>query len=323
MSDGHNSHEEEEQQIRFTTIMFLGLLALYIIIGTWMEIKHFCIGHETGVIILIGIAVSVTIYHFEGPKAEQLQWNNEFFFNALLPLIIFATGYNMRRKKFFENISNVAKFGLLGTVLTFIFYTGMTLLLIKFVDLEVYNPLTGENEAEPLNFSNFDAGHVAYMCSILSSSDIIAAVTLVKYDEQPKLFSVILGEGLFNDAVAVILYQAMKELAESPNRKDKFYSSDFFPNVMLNFLKLCSVSILIGLVFGFIASYLTKICRFISHSAVHESSLFICAAMLAYFVSEALEMSAIVSLLATSIILSHYAFYNLSPQGQHVTSVTF
>ena len=28
-------------------------------------------------------------------------------------------------------------------------------------------------------------------------------------------------------------------------------------------------------------------------------------------------------LLATSIILSHYAFYNLSPQGQHVTSVTF
>jgi len=44
------------------------------------------------------------------------------------------------------------------------------------------------------------------MCSILSSSDIIAAVTLVKYDEQPKLFSIILGEGLANDAVAIILF---------------------------------------------------------------------------------------------------------------------
>lgn len=44
----------------------------------------------------------------------------------LLPLIIFATGFNMRRKKFFENISNVAKFGLLGTVLTFAIYTGLT-----------------------------------------------------------------------------------------------------------------------------------------------------------------------------------------------------
>ena len=46
-------------------------------------------------------------------------------------------------------------------------------------------------------------------------------MTLVKYEEQPKLFSVILGEGLFNDAVAVILYQAMKEVAESENRTEK------------------------------------------------------------------------------------------------------
>ena len=33
-----------------------------------------------------------------------------------------------------------------------------------------------------------------------------AAVTLVSEVEQPKLFSIILGEGLFNDAVAIILY---------------------------------------------------------------------------------------------------------------------
>ena len=51
--------------------------------------------------------------------------------------------------------------------------------------------------------------------------------------------------------------------------------------------------------------------------------MFICFAMISYFVSEAVEMSAIVSLLATSLIMSHYAWYNLSPQGKHVTSVTF
>lgn len=72
MTNESHSHEEAEANLRITTIMFFTLLAVYIIIGTWMEIKHFCIGHETGVIILIGIAVSVTIYHFKGPHAPQL-----------------------------------------------------------------------------------------------------------------------------------------------------------------------------------------------------------------------------------------------------------
>ena len=62
------------------------------------------------------------------------------FFILLLPLIIFATGYNMRRKKFFENIANVAKFGLLGTVLTFLIYFALTVSLFEFFDFEMYNP---------------------------------------------------------------------------------------------------------------------------------------------------------------------------------------
>ncbi len=66
------------------------------------------------------------------------------FFILLLPLIIFATGYNMRRKKFFENIANVAKFGLLGTVLTFLIYSALTYSLFEAFDFEMYDPKTGE-----------------------------------------------------------------------------------------------------------------------------------------------------------------------------------
>lgn len=46
-------------------------------------------------------------------------------------------------------------------------------------------------------------------------------------------------------------------------------------------------------------------------------------AMIAYFVADLMKVSAIVSLLVTAIIMSHYAWHNLSPQGKHVTSVTF
>ena len=42
--------------------------------------------------------------------------------------------------------------------------------------------------------------------SLLCSSDVIAAISIVKYEEQPKLFSIIFGEGIVNDAVALILF---------------------------------------------------------------------------------------------------------------------
>ena len=86
---------------------------------------------------------------------------------------------------------------------------------------------------------------------------------------------------------------------------------------------MTSCSTLIGLLCGFVAAAMTKNFRFISQNAILESSLFICFAMLSYFVSEVLHLSAIVTLLVTSLILSHYAWFNLSPQGKHVTSVTF
>ena len=43
----------------------------------------------------------------------------------------------------------------------------------------------------------------------MCSSDVIAAVSIVKYDEQPDLFSCIFGEGVVNDAVSIILFNAV------------------------------------------------------------------------------------------------------------------
>lgn len=45
--------------------------------------------------------------------------------------------------------------------------------------------------------------------SLLCSSDAIAAVSIVKFDQQPKLFSVVFGEGIVNDAVSIILFNAV------------------------------------------------------------------------------------------------------------------
>ena len=94
-------------------------------------------------------------------------------------------------------------------------------------------------------------------------------------------------------------------------------------NILGDFVKLSAMSVLIGLVFGFSMSYITKRARFISHSAIGESFIMICFGLMSYELSEVLESSGIVSLLTTAIIMAHYTWHNLSPQGKHVTSVLF
>lgn len=43
----------------------------------------------------------------------------------------------------------------------------------------------------------------------ISATDSVAALTLIKPSEHPKLFSVIFGEGMVNDAVAIILFKVV------------------------------------------------------------------------------------------------------------------
>jgi len=48
--------------------------------------------------------------------------------------------------------------------------------------------------------------------SLLCSSDVVAAVSIISYKEQPKLYSCIFGEGIFNDSVSIILFNAVESV---------------------------------------------------------------------------------------------------------------
>jgi NhaP-type Na+/H+ or K+/H+ antiporter len=123
-------------------VLFILLLLVYITIGSWMETMNFTVGHETGVIIIIGIIISILLELWTGNNLRLFSWSNEIFFFVLLPLIIFATGYNMRREKFFENITNIVKFGVVGTILTFIIYFSLTYSLFYYIPGNYDNRIT-------------------------------------------------------------------------------------------------------------------------------------------------------------------------------------
>lgn len=52
------------------------------------------------------------------------------------------------------------------------------------------------------------------VCALLCSSDVVAAVSIVSYEEQPKLYSCIFGEGVFNDIVSIILFNTVNNFTK-------------------------------------------------------------------------------------------------------------
>jgi NhaP-type Na+/H+ or K+/H+ antiporter len=164
----------------------------------------------------------------------------------------------------------------------------------------------------------------------------------VKYEEQPKLFSIIFGEGIVNDAVALILFQTVATIKASTDPaptphlvesstyhgslgNDPSPSASSIPlpiKILMDFALLGILSLGIGISVGLIISYIFKRMRFLTHSAIKETLLVFCSGYLAYAIGELAGQSGIICLLTTGVIIAHYGWYNLSPQGKVLSSAT-
>ena len=59
---------------------------------------------------------------------------------------------------------------------------------------------------------SIDIMKILLFTSLMCSSDVVAAVSIVDYSKQPKLFSCIFGEGVVNDIVSIILFGTILNL---------------------------------------------------------------------------------------------------------------
>jgi NhaP-type Na+/H+ or K+/H+ antiporter len=67
-----------------------------------MEHRPPPVGHETAIGIILGLLVSLIVYLAGyGELIQSFRFNGSIFFYLCLPPIVFSSGFNMRRKKFF------------------------------------------------------------------------------------------------------------------------------------------------------------------------------------------------------------------------------
>jgi sodium/hydrogen exchanger-like protein 6/7 len=124
-------------------IIFL-MFIVYMVAGSLVESKGWIVGHEAGVVIIIGMILSFLAMQFGHEEFNHMMtFDENFFFYFCLPPIVFASGYNMKRRKFFENIKNILILGVFSTISQFIFFSIFTYLLMEFIPLTKYDTETG------------------------------------------------------------------------------------------------------------------------------------------------------------------------------------
>jgi sodium/hydrogen exchanger-like protein 6/7/sodium/hydrogen exchanger 8 len=148
---------------------------------------------------------------------------------------------------------------------------------------------------------------------------VVAAVSLIKPKKQPKLFSLVFGEGIVNDACSIILFNAVKDFAASGDE----LNGKAVATIGFDFVQLGIGSLGMGIAFGLACSYLIKTARSLSKNPVAEITMIFSFAYLSYVCAELAHLSGIISLLTSGITMAHYAWYSLSVQGQANSNVVF
>ena len=306
-----------EEIVAIGTIFMIVLMMVYLLFHVVIEKKRWMFGHESGIVLILGMAVSYIYYSADGDEFTKfVEFDDNIFFYFCLPPILFAAGYNMRRDTFFKNIGYAILFGVIGALIAFFIFTGISYLVLYksgYVFYE-YSNKTGEYSE-----TSITVVELLLLCALLCSSDVIAAVSVVRYEEVPDLFSIIFGEGVINDAISIILFQTVVKFSMSEGTELNVAGSF---EIIGFFIYLCASSLGVGILSGIFSAFFTKNFRVFMGSPITETALLLFMGYMSYLIAEILELSGILTLLSCSVFMAAYTWYNFSMQGKLITAST-
>lgn len=203
---------------------------------------------------------------------DLVSFDYQIFFNLLLPPIILSSGYELHQANFFRNI---------GTILTFAFAGTFISAVVIGVILWLYTriPLEG------LDLSWIDAISVGATLSATDPVTILAIFNSYKVD--PKLYTIIFGESILNDAIAIVIFESAQNASKGNGGAIGIWS--LFHGIWY-FLTEFFGSLAIGAIVGILAALGLKY-TYVRRYPKIESCLIVLIAYATYFFSQAVQMS--------------------------------
>ncbi|KAI1116949.1 Sodium/hydrogen exchanger family-domain-containing protein [Nemania sp. NC0429] len=295
-----------EKEISSSWALFISIVLLIIAFFTsyTLQQKKVQAVHETVISIFAGMTVGLILrVSSESSIPTLISFDYQIFFNLLLPPIILNSGYELHQANFFRNIGTILVFAFAGTFLS--------AMVIGFL-LWLYTRIP-----QGFDMSFNDAISVGATLSATDPVTILAIFNTYKVD--PKLYTIIFGESILNDAIAIVIFETAHQ----------YRGEDAGPYGFVSLIKGIGTFILsffgslgIGVVVGVGTALVLKF-TYVRRYPHIETCLIVLITYASYFFSQAVRMSGIVSLLFCGITLKHYAYFNMSRRTQLSTKYFF
>lgn len=160
--------------------------------------------------------------------------------------------------------------------------------------------------------------------SVISATDPVTVLTVFQVlGVDVNLFSIIFGESVLNDAVAIVLSRMLLGFNQPAASVDAASISAALLFFFVDFLG----SMAIGLIFGVVASLLTKWLDL--RNSGSEDTPYLAVALCglipwaSYYTAEALQLSGIVTILFCGMLMAQYTRANLGSDASELASRTF
>ncbi|MCJ1476881.1 monovalent cation:H+ antiporter, CPA1 (nhx1) [Lambiella insularis] len=301
---------EKETSSAFALFILIMLMIVALFTSYMLQQKKIQAVHETVLSIFAGMVVGFILRLTSSTFIQSVvSFDYQFFFNLLLPPIILASGYELHQANFFRNIGTILTFAFAGT-----FISAIVLGVILWLWTRI--PLDG------FSISFVEAFSVGATLSATDPVTILAIFNAYKVD--PKLYTVIFGESILNDAIAIVLFETAQKYVHNPEDGTPAKSLTIISllEAIGIFLLVFFGSLLIGVAVGIMTTLGLKFTLVRRYPKI-ESCLIILIAYASYFFAAGVGMSGIVALLFCGITLKHYAYYNMSRRTQLTTKYIF
>ncbi|RNA38789.1 sodium hydrogen exchanger 8 [Brachionus plicatilis] len=286
---------ESEKSNSWKVFFLLSVLGCSILLIHFLIQTKFHFLPESVAVIFLGAIIGLILKLLSHWKISD--WSKEeaftptVFFLVLLPPIIFESGYNLHKGNFFQNMGSILVFAIFGTAIS-AFVMGLGVYVLGQI-----------NVTYALNVKESFA-----LGSLVSAVDPVATLAIFNaLDVDQVLYTLVFGESILNDAVAIVLTNTIVSLSESNH--SFFY---IIGSIIGEFCIMFFASALVGCLFGLFSALLFKLVDLRKTPSL-ETAFMLIFMYSPYVLAEAMHLSGIMSILFAGILMSHYTHFNLSP----------
>ena len=313
-----HGEEGDEMTLSLATLVLSIMLVFYIISGPLLKKFRVKILRPSGVIMIFGIILTLLTKMINPDSSffKGFQFNHSFFFTFILPIIIFSSAYNSKIESILKYLKYILLFSISGTIFSFIIISFSTYYLNskKYFTTNVESDDGTMIKIEPINLT---LSEILQFCTAISASDSVISLSFLMEDNEPKLNAISLGDSILNNAVVISLFNSVYDISQKEKSLTFSLSCYIFFKSILIFAASLAIGIAVGL---FHAKFLVFMKKY-HMNRVQEISTILLFAFISYILCDWLQFSAMTSLLACGLTMSHYMFYNLNYQTREESSL--